>query len=403
MTTRRDFLKQATGLSLSAVLPPHILSSQEWNECAGMEAIPPHSPAGAAGLFFGRYEGVDRDRVFQRMLHETKILCRLGLAEDLQAAAELAQFAREEGIHFRLKASGCSSILPYLLGFSDVDPLRHRLYFERFRDPDARWAPPFVIEIDGQHRERIRHLANLGYGKDFIKRTIQFLPTMSLQRIPLLASKSIRHERDPAWQLDTIPTRDETTFHLICRGDTEGLCVLHRGPLRDLLPRLQPRSIEDLAAALTVHCLSVEREDLMDEYLARAENPAFPGAENPDILETLGETRGLILYQEQIMMLLDRLGGIAPADGYEFVKAACKRKANAVAECQAGFLSGAIGRGIQPEAAGRLFEEVTRAAGYAFCKANYVAKAMAVYQTAYLKAHHRSEFERAWKAVRAGA
>jgi len=147
----------------------------------------------------------------------------------------------------------------------------------------------------------------------------------------------------------------------------------------------------------------VEREDLMKEYLTRAENPAFPAAENGGILEALDETRGLILYQEQIMMLLDRLGGIAPAGGYEFIKAACKRKADAVAECRAKFLSGATGRGIHVEPAGRLFEEMTQAAGYAFCKANYVAKAMAVYEAAYLKAHHRPEFERAWREVRAGA
>jgi len=154
---------------------------------------------------------------------------------------------------------------------------------------------------------------------------------------------------------------------------------------------------------MTVHCLSVEREDLMDQYLARTENPAFPAVENRDILETLGETRELILYQEQIMMLLDRLGGIAPADGYDFVKAACKRKGDAVAECRTKFLSGATERGIHAESAGRLFEGMTQATGYAFCKASWVANAMAVYEAAYLKAHHRPEFERAWRAVQAGA
>lgn len=403
MGTRRDFLKQATGLSVSAVLQPHILSPQKWKAQTETSAKPPHSPTSAQGLFFGKYDDADEHRVFHRINHELEILRGLGGAEDFFAIIELTRFAAEEGIQLRLKASGCSSIFPYFLGLSNVDPLRYGLCFERFRDPQGRWAPPFVVQVDSEHCQRIRHIADLGYGKDFIKRTIHFLPTIELERIPNLASKWIRNEGDRDWQLDAIPTRDETTFRLICRGDTEGLCVLHLEPLRELLHRLQPRSIEDLAAALTVHCLSVEREDLMDDYLARTGNAAFSGAENPDILKALGETRGLILYQEQIMMLLDRLGGIAPADGYEFVKAACKRKADAVAECRAKFLSGATGRGIHAEAAGRLFEEVTPAAGYAFCKANYVANAMAVYEAAYLKAHHRSEFERAWRAVRTGA
>lgn len=299
MGTRRDFLKQTTGLSVSAMLRPHMLGLQQCKAHVGTSANPPHSPASTQGLFFGKYDDADHERVFRRINHELEILRGLGGAEDFFAIIELTRFAAEEGIQLRLKASGCSSIFSYFLGPANADPLRYHLYFERFRDPLRRWAPPFVIQVDCEHYQRIRHIADLGYGKDFIKRTIHFLPAMSLERIPFLASKWIRSERDRDWQLDTIPTRDEPTFDLICRGDTEGLCVLHRGSLRELLPRLQPRSIEDLAAALTVHCLSVEREDLMDEYLARAENPAFPAVENRDILEALGETRGLILYQEQ--------------------------------------------------------------------------------------------------------
>lgn len=385
------------------MLQPHMLGLQQCKTHVGTSAKRLHSPASTQGLCFGKYDDADQERVFRRINHELDILRELGGAEDFFAIIELTRFAAEEGIQFRLKASGCSSIFPYFLGLANVDPLRHHLYFERFRDPKGRWAPPFVIQVDCEHYQRIRHIADLKYGKDFIKRTIHFIPAMNLERIPLLATKWIRDERDRDWQLDAIPTRDEPTFELICSGGTEGLYILPRSLLRELLPRLQPRSVEDLAATMTVHCLSVEREDLMDEYLARAENPVFSAVEDPDILEVLGETRGLILYQEQIMMLLDMFGGVAPADGYEFMKAACKRKSDAVAECRAEFLSGATGRGIHAESAGRLFEEMTQAAGYAFCKASWVANAMAVYEAAYLKAHYRPEFDRAWKAVRAGA
>jgi len=162
MATRRDFLKQATGLSVSAMLQPHIFNSQKWKELAGTIGNPPHSPTSAQGLFFGKYDDVDQDRVFHRINHELEILRGLGGAEDFLALTELIRFASEEGIQLRLKASGCSSIFPYFLGLANVDPLRHRLYFERFRDPLGRWASPFVIQVDSEHYQRIRHIADLG-------------------------------------------------------------------------------------------------------------------------------------------------------------------------------------------------------------------------------------------------
>jgi DNA polymerase III alpha subunit len=159
------------------------------------------------------------------------------------------------------------------------------------------------------------------------------------------------------------------------------------------MPRLQPARIEDVAAALTMDCRSAECEDLMDQYLGRTANPGFPGSDDPAIVGTLGETRGLILYQEQIMLLLNRFGGIAPADGYEFVKAASKRKAAVVAEYRAKFLSGAAGQEIEPQFAGRLFQQLADAAVYALCKATCLATAMTIYRAAYLKAHYRRAFD----------
>ena len=339
----------------------------------------------------------------QRVNHELGILRGLGGAEDFRVVGELAEFAREEGVALRLRAAGCSSILPYLLGLSDVDPLRHRLYFERFRDPGGRWAPPFVLQVDRQHLERIYRLADLGYGRDLIRRTIYFLPTTALETIPLQVIDAIRRDPGLAEPLDTIPPDDEAAFRLIGRGDTEGLCLLAQDRLCDLLSRLQPASIEDLAAAVTLDCLSVEREDLMDQYLGRNDNLRFPESDNPVMLEALGETRGLILYQEQIMMLLHKFGGIPPADGYEFVKAACKRKAAVVAEYRARFLSGATKQGIEPQSADRLFDQLAGAAGNALSKTTCLGTAMTIYQAAYLKAHYRPTFDRVLGKVLARA
>jgi DNA polymerase-3 subunit alpha len=202
--------------------------------------------------------------------------------------------------------------------------------------------------------------------------------------------------------LGRIPLDDDQAFRLIQRGVTEGLGVFHSDGLRSLLPRLCPASIEELSAAATVYTLAIKRGDLLGQYLQQRDEREFPGSETADILEVLAETRGLILYQEQVMMLLNRVGGICPADGFDFIKAVFKRKAARVAKYRREFLRNAVGDKTDEETSGRLFDWITEAAGYAscLCKANYVSEAMMIYQAAYLKAHHRSEFDRVLKEIR---
>ena len=396
MTTRRNFLKKTTVIPVMGMLPASVVSHGSPRREAKAETNLERLRRLCLARVSDRYEQTRLPQATARLDHELAILDRLGRVDEFLAVGELTDFAQEEGIPLRLTGSGCSSIIPYLVGLSDVDPIRHQLLFERFRDPDRRWAPPFAIQVDCEHEGRISRIAVLGYGKSFIKATIMFMPAMTLERVPWLIVKSLQREHGCSVDLGHIPLDDGQTFRLIQSGDTEGIGVLDSDGLRYLLPRLRPASIENLAATITLYTLAIKRGDRMEQYLQRADEPEFPGSENADILEVLAETRGLILYQEQIMMLLNRIGGICPADGFEFIKAVFKRKAATVAEYQGKFLRNAIGDKTDEETAGRLFDRITEAAGYAscLCKANYVSEAMMIYQAAYLKAHHRSEFDR---------
>jgi len=112
-------------------------------------------------------------------------------------------------------------------------------------------------------------------------------------------------------------------------------------------------------------------------------------------MEATADSRGLILFQEQVMMVLNRLGGIPVEDGYDFIKAAAKKKSGIVAQYQARFVKSARENGIAQEAARAISERLWEAASYVCCKAGSVADAMVIYHGAYLKAHYPAEFSQA--------
>ena len=400
MTTRRDFLKKTIVTPVAGMLPGSVVSSESPRRNSRIETDRERLRRLCLDRLPDRYEQACFRQATRWLDHELAILDRLGRVDEFLAVAEIVEFAGQEDIPLRLTGSGCSSIIPYLLGFSDVDPLRYHLYFERFCDPQGRWAPPFVIQVDGEHQERISRIASLGYGKDFMEKAIHFTPAVTGERIPMLVVESLQRERGCTVDLSQIPLDDDQAFRLIQRGKTKGFGVLYDDGFRELLPNLRPGSIEDLAAIETLYSLSIDCGDLMEQYLQRARETQFPGSDNPDILEALSETRGLILYQEQIMMLLDRIGGICPADGFDSIKAAIKGKAATVGGYRGQFIRTAIENGTDKETGERLFEQITEAAGYAFCKANSVAEAMTTYKAAYLKAHYRPEVENVLEDVR---
>jgi DNA polymerase III alpha subunit len=399
MASRRDFLSKTTLASLAAALPMSASFSQTPERNAMLASSTEHLRRLCQAKLSERYEPACVAHASERLNHELQVLDRLGRVDEFLAVGELAQFAREEGIPFRLMGSGCSSIVAFLSGYSDVDPLRHQLPFERFRDPGGRWNPPFVIQTDAEHQGRISHLASSRYGNGFAEQSITFTSATPLERVPRLVVESLRREHGCPVDLARVPLDDDQAYDLIQRGDTDGISLLDLDEIRHLLARLRPVNIGDLAVAVTFCSLGIDHGDLLEAYFRPTGGVEFRRSEHADILESLAETRGLILYQEQIMTLLDTIGGIAPADGFDFIKAALKKRTVAVGEYRATFLRNAENK-IDQQTAGRLFDRITEAAGYAACKAACVAAAMAIYQAAYLKAHYRPQFDGVLNTIR---
>jgi len=400
MTTRREFLKKTAVIPVAGMLTGFAAPVGSPKGNVRPEANLERLRRRCLDQHLDRYGRSCSASAIERLDHELAILDRLGQIDEFLAVAELTGFCQEEGIPLKLKGSGCGSIIPYLLGFSDVDPVRHGLLFERFRDPEGRWSPPFMFDVGREHKERIAPIV-FEHNEGFRDREDDSIYVVAVDWAPSVVAERLRREYRCTVDLSQLPYDDDPAYRLIQRGDTEGLGLFHYSDwLRCLLPRLRPTTIEDLAAVATLFRLSI-RGHLMEQYLGRAGEAQFPGSGSPDILKALTETRGLILYQEQIMLLLDRIGGICPADAYDFIKSVFRRKAAAVAENRANFLQTATGNNADKETAERLFNQITEAAGYALCKANSVAEAMTVYEAAYLKAHYRPVFDKVLEEHRA--
>jgi DNA polymerase-3 subunit alpha len=108
--------------------------------------------------------------------------------------------------------------------------------------------------------------------------------------------------------------------------------------------------------------------------------------------EVLSETYGIMVYQEQVMRILNKLGGIDLSSAYACIKAISKKKHDIIAQRRQEFIEGALARGVPRETAEEIFDQIVHFGGYGFNKSHAAAYALVAYQTAYLKAHYPTEF-----------
>lgn len=273
-------------------------------------------------------------------------------------------------------------------------PTRHGLFFERFRDPNARWAPPFIILIDKAKKDRFVELAKSRYPGLVASGALSFLRMWSSDVIPWLAADLVRRKGNPEFDLGQIPLDDQVTFELLRSPNPKipWIGSFHFQVGREGLLRLEPASIAELAALSALLRMNVDYGHLFQQRVGTTKcwEPV-----HPVLAEATADSKGLILFQEQVMMVLNRLGGIPVEDGYDFITAAAKKKSGIVAQYQTRFLMSARENGIAPKAAEAIFDHLRVAASFVFCKAHCIGEAMVVYHAAYLKAHYPAEFNQA--------
>lgn len=212
--------------------------------------------------------------------------------------------------------------------------------------------------------------------------------------LPHRAAREIKRDH-PTFSLQMIRWDDPAAFNLLKSGDVEGIHQFHDSGLHQNLSRLLPRSVVDIAAITAAYHVDVHLPRTQVEYLGPASESSARRMAHPAIAASLHETKGFILFQEQIMLLLKRLAGIPPAEGYRFIKAANKHRSDEVESFRERFVASATGTGISTADLAQLFQEIQTAATWAVCKSHFLAEAVLTYQATYLKARYRTYFDRA--------
>jgi DNA polymerase-3 subunit alpha len=179
---------------------------------------------------------------------------------------------------------------------------------------------------------------------------------------------------------------------LLCRGETKGIFQLESGGIRDLLQRMKPDSFQDIIATNALYRPGPLEGGMVDDYVAVKHGKKAAEYQHPVLQEILQETHGVMVYQEQVMRILNRLGGIDLAAAYTCIKAISKKKEEQISANREKFVAGAIEGGLSKSQAADLWGLIIKFAGYGFNKSHSTAYALIAYQTAYLKAHYPVEF-----------
>ena len=190
----------------------------------------------------------------------------------------------------------------------------------------------------------------------------------------------------------TLPLDDKKTFELLQRGDAKGVFQLESDGIRQLLKEMKPDNIRDLIAVLALYRPGPLEGGMVSAYVARKHGRETWEYPHPVLKDVLDETYGVMCYQEQIMRILNRLGGIELSKAYACIKAISKKLHDKIEAFRADFLKGTAERGVSAEVANDIFGKIVHFAGYGFNKSHTAAYAQIGYQTAWLKTHYTAEF-----------
>jgi DNA polymerase-3 subunit alpha len=217
---------------------------------------------------------------------------------------------------------------------------------------------------------------------------------LGLRNLTILARSIELVEQSRGEKIDPyrFPMDDKETFALLCRGETKGIFQLESGGIRDLLQRMKPDDFRDIIATNALYRPGPLEGGMVDDYIEVKHNRKQAEYPHPVMEEILAETHGVMVYQEQVMRILNRLGGIQLSNAYTCIKAISKKKLPTIAKYRQEFINGAQDKGLNKRKAEELFGMIEKFAGYGFNKSHSTAYALIAYMTAYLKTHYPVEF-----------
>jgi DNA polymerase-3 subunit alpha len=185
---------------------------------------------------------------------------------------------------------------------------------------------------------------------------------------------------------------DPASYKLLCDANTTAVFQLESRGMKELLKKLKPNTFEDIVAVLALFRPGPLESGMVDDFVNRKHGRATVDYFHQDLEQTLKSTYGVIVYQEQVMLISQIIGGYSLGGADLLRRAMGKKKPEEMAAHRELFEQGAAKKGYDTQMAVRLFDLMELFAGYGFNKSHSAAYALIAYQTAWLKAHHPAEF-----------
>jgi DNA polymerase III subunit alpha len=313
-----------------------------------------------------------------------------------------------------------AKLVPNILNITLEETLASTPEIRQLKEKDARVAD--LLQVAGQLEGLVRHASTHAAGVVISPHPLQEIVPLyksskdeittqygmdDLEKIGLLKMdflglttltviddclRLIESARREKLDLDSLPLNDAATYTLLGNGLTAGIFQFESRGMTDILRRVKPDRLADLTALNALYRPGPIQGGMIDEFIARRTGKKRVTYDLPQLQEILEETYGVIVYQEQVIQIFNKVAGFTLGEADVVRRAMGKKKHEEMVANREKFLAGAQKNGVSSAKAQKLWDLVEQFAGYGFNKSHSAAYALVAYQTAYLKTHYPVEF-----------
>jgi DNA polymerase-3 subunit alpha len=348
----------------------------------------------------------------------------------LQARAALRDVGRVMGMPYG-DVDRLAKLVPDTLGISLSEALDQSPELRTRADADGQVAQLFetALRLEGLTRHASTHAAGVVIGTQPLIETVplyrdprsgdvvtQFdmrcveklglikFDFLGLRTLTTLADAEsrIRERIDPDFAIDSMPLDDPATYELLSSGNTEGVFQVESQGMTELVAKLRPRSFKELIPVVALYRPGPLGSGMVEDFVNRKHGLTPVEYLLPELEDLTAETLGVIVYQDQVLQIANRLAGYSLGEADLLRRAMGKKKPAEMERQRERFVSGCVERNIDERKADQVFALMAEFAGYGFAKSHSTAYALITYQTAYLKANHPREFLAALLTIEAG-
>lgn len=335
----------------------------------------------------------------ERIDYEVLVINKLNYTNTFLVLWDIINYAKSHNIPVGVgRGSYPSSLVAYVLSISEINPLEYDLLFERFLNSDKLTEPNIQIDICPKKSAKVIDYITQKYGNKYIIKkeesfcfcNIEFLYFETLATIDKTL-KLIKKNHNRKLDINNILVYDADTFNMLSDGNTKDVFLLDTELAKKYTKTINPILIEDLSFIIAIYrpqILDLGLSNINIENIINLSENKFP------ISSIIEETHGCIIYQEQIMQILQIYTGCSLNEADIIRRILCSKDNEEIQKQRLKFIEKSIKNGILKEEAESIFNKIADIAPNCITKSHTISYAYIIYQTAYLKCHYNKEYNK---------